>query len=99
MLSTDQTLPLIRQPHTPDPIVGAIDVQVVRRPDGHLALGYRLCGDIARLVVPAPALPEPADGLWKHTCFEVFVTVIGDATYREFNFSPSGQWAAYAFSG
>jgi hypothetical protein len=28
----------------------------------------------------------------------VFVGATGHAAYREFNFSPSGQWAAYAFS-
>lgn len=38
------------------------------------------------------------DGLWQHTCFEAFVAVKGETAYREFNFSPSSQWAAYAFS-
>jgi hypothetical protein len=36
--------------------------------------------------------------LWQHTCFEAFIAVAGEAPYREFNFSPSGQWAAYGFS-
>jgi hypothetical protein len=36
------------------------------------------------------------DGLWEHTCFEVF---IGGSAYSEFNFSPSSQWAAYDFHG
>lgn len=38
------------------------------------------------------------DNLWKHTCCEWFVaaTAIGGA-YLEFNFSPTGDWAAYAF--
>jgi hypothetical protein len=35
--------------------------------------------------------------LWQHTCFEVFIAVKGQPTYYEFNFSPSGEWAAYAF--
>lgn len=36
--------------------------------------------------------------LWKTTCFELFVAD-NEGRYREFNFSPSQQWAAYEFSG
>lgn len=38
------------------------------------------------------------DGLWKHTCFEVFAR-LSDGSYAEFNISPSGEWASYGFSG
>lgn len=59
---------------------------------------FRIRGDISRLVIPPPAASERADDLWRTTCFELFVS--GDGTsYREFNFSPSGQWAAYEFTG
>jgi hypothetical protein len=54
---------------------------------------------MARLLIPEPHTPERTDSLWEHTCFEAFIGVAGSAAYREFNFSPSGQWAAYAFSG
>ena len=64
-----------------------------------LLLRYQLTGDLAALSVPAPTSPGAADGLWQHTCFEAFVAVAGEAAYREFNFSPSGQWAAYRFCG
>lgn len=64
---------------------------------GGLSLAYRLNGPLDRLRIPAPLPPEFVDGLWEHTCFEVFIAVAGKPTYREFNFSPSGQWAAYAF--
>ncbi len=37
------------------------------------------------------------DGLWQHTCFELFIAAQNDAEYYEFNFSPSGEWAAYGF--
>ncbi len=37
-----------------------------------------------------------ADGLWKTTCFEIFVLGEGDG-YAEFNLSPSTEWAAYEF--
>lgn len=39
------------------------------------------------------------DNLWKSTCFELFVGKPDSASYREFNFSPGGDWAAYAFTG
>lgn len=62
-----------------------------------LLLCYDLRGDLADLRLPPAAEPGPADGLWQHTCFEAFVAHPGEPAYREFNFSPSGQWAAYRF--
>ena len=35
--------------------------------------------------------------MWQHTCFELFLAEKGQQFYWEFNFSPSGEWAAYAF--
>ena len=57
--------------------------------------------------VSAPAsrfvLPQPAEGradeLWRTTCFEAFLRAEGEEAYREWNFAPSGQWAAYDFTG
>lgn len=63
-----------------------------------LQLRYHLQGDLSRLRIPEPTAPHAADGLWQHTCFEAFARRTGAAAYREFNFSPSGQWAAYRFS-
>jgi hypothetical protein len=40
-----------------------------------------------------------ADGLWRTTCFEAFLRAEGEEPYREWNFAPSGDWAAYDFSG
>ena len=37
------------------------------------------------------------DGLWEHTCCEMFVRARGGA-YYEFNFAPSGDWALYRFA-
>ncbi len=64
-----------------------------------LAVHYRIEGEFAGLRIPAPQPPTAQDGLWAHTCFELFVGDVGTARYREFNFSPSGQWAAYDFRG
>ena len=40
-----------------------------------------------------------ADDLWRATCFEAFLKIEGKEAYREWNFAPSGQWAAYDFAG
>ncbi|MBK6288747.1 MAG: DOMON-like domain-containing protein [Gammaproteobacteria bacterium] len=66
--------------------------------DGSIAIRYRLAADLWRVVIPQPRGGCAADGLWQHTCFEAFVATPGEAAYHEFNFSPSGQWAVYAFS-
>src|SRR5690348_15948424 len=60
-------------------------------------LRYRVDGCSA-LVVPPFHGRGCGDDLWKTTCFELFL-YDGAGRYRELNFSPSGQWAAYAFSG
>ena len=51
-----------------------------------------------RFVLPPPAEPHRADGLWQSTCFEAFLRADGEAGYREWNFAPSGGWAAYDFT-
>jgi hypothetical protein len=66
--------------------------------DGALEVRFVLAGELDAVLVPAPAVATQADGLWRHTCCEVFVGHPGGPDYLEFNFSPSGQWAAYAFS-
>jgi hypothetical protein len=48
--------------------------------------------------LPQARPAQAADELWRHTCCELFVGVAGDPGYREFNFSPSGQWTVYGFS-
>jgi hypothetical protein len=87
---------LICHPDFPTPAVSAIEVELVRR-GGALLFRYEVAGRIGALLWPALALPERADGLWKHTCFESFIGA--GAGYYELNFSPSGQWAAYRFDG
>ncbi len=74
-------------------------MSLTRGADRSLQLGYNLQADAGQLCLPAiVASPGRADALWRHTCFEVFVAGHRSATYREFNFSPSGEWAAYAFT-
>jgi hypothetical protein len=51
-----------------------------------------------RFVIPAAGEPERADELWRTTCFEAFLRIPGADSYREWNFAPSGRWAAYDFT-
>ena len=88
---------LALRPHAPVAYPCAIEVDLWRTAGGALALRYVLRAETARLTIPPPRAPGPADGLWRHTCFEAFVAAAGARAYREFNFAPSGQWAAYAF--
>lgn len=62
-----------------------------------LSVAFRLTGDVAALRIPPVGPGNRADELWRHTCFEAFVKPDGGEAYFEFNFSPSGEWAAYRF--
>ena len=64
---------------------------------GTLDVSYRLTGDLGRVRIPELGAADFADGLWQHTCFELFARREGDDAYRELNFSPSGAWAVYSF--
>jgi hypothetical protein len=58
---------------------------------------FRLDGRINAIKLPAHGPSLRTDDLWKTTCFEIFWQPIGATSYREFNLSPSGRWAAYDF--
>ncbi|HEX6267782.1 MAG TPA: DOMON-like domain-containing protein [Burkholderiales bacterium] len=73
--------------------VRRVVVEVDRR-DGALFLAYRIEGKTERLLVPPPGLRP----IWQHTCCEAFVARPGSPAYHELNFSPSGDWAAHAFT-
>jgi hypothetical protein len=82
-----------------------IDVRVTRPAPARLALEYELVGDLDGVRVGAGGdaagghPDQPTDGLWRHTCMEVFVGLAPPGPYLEFNLAPTGQWAAYRFSG
>jgi hypothetical protein len=52
----------------------------------------------SRFVIPKLAEPWRRDELWQTTCFEAFLRRADGAAYREWNFAPSGNWAAYDFT-
>lgn len=91
-------LPLIPHPDSFCPAVSALTVDVQRRGD-ELSLRYVLDARLNQLRIPSLAPPVRADELWMHTCFEAFLRDAEGEGYREFNFAPSMQWAAYRFEG
>jgi hypothetical protein len=90
---------LASHPETPSKFVSAIEVRVSLTEDSRFAFDYVLSGDLSNIRVPPSVSACRVDRLWEHTCFEAFVRVKGQASYYEFNFSPSGEWTAYAFRG
>ena len=94
----ERAVALIRHPDTRSDAVRGVRARVTRTADGTLAVHYSLEGDLDRLCVPRPRTPRVAERLWQHTCCEIFVASKGSPGYHEFNFGPSGEWAAYAFA-
>jgi hypothetical protein len=95
--SVPRTAVLTCHPETYSEAVQAIEARVWWTQSEALALTFALKGDFTRLRIPPPRPPRRADRLWQHTCFEVFVSAKGNSVYHEFNFAPSGEWAAYSF--
>jgi hypothetical protein len=89
-------------PETPARAVRAVRARVRREQGGVLAASFLIEGDGDSLRVPPARVPSTrpsrvGDRLWEHTCCEIFIARTGLPAYHEFNFSPSGEWAAYAF--
>jgi hypothetical protein len=73
-------------------IRGRIDDLVVFPTGAGHARDRRGQGPLLQAIAPARR-----DGLWRHTCCEAFIADADGPGYREFNFAPSGEWAAYRF--
>ncbi|EIC29172.1 MULTISPECIES: DOMON-like domain-containing protein [Methylomicrobium] len=82
---------------TPNDSIDSLSVEIERDAEAGLTLRYRLAGHLEKILIPAAKPSAAGDGLWRHTCFEAFAAAAGTSAYREFNFSPSREWAAYAF--
>jgi hypothetical protein len=89
---------LVCHPQTPCNAVRNIEAQADKTLQGMLAVRYRIEGDLDRVRIPPPRRACRGERLWQHTCCELFVARPRVPAYHEFNFSPSGEWAAYAFS-
>jgi len=79
-------------------VVHELSVLVARPEADLLTLSYRLSGDLDALQLPESKASVRTDGLWRRSCFEAFIGHGGAPDYWEYNFSPSGAWAAYHFS-
>jgi hypothetical protein len=91
---------LVAHPSSPCDAIRRLEAgfETEMRPD-ELEIRFRMDGDIGRVRLPPAELARRRDGLWQHTCFEVFLRPDGSDSYHEFNFAPSGDWAAYRFAG
>ena len=85
---------LFAHPDTPPLTVSSVEA-VCWFEEGRWRFRYLVEG-AGQIVLPDPQDPGRADELWRTTCFEAFIGGNG-ASYREYNFAPSSQWAAYDF--
>ncbi|MCU0728916.1 MAG: DOMON-like domain-containing protein [Sphingopyxis sp.] len=88
---------MICHPASPAPTVDSVTVAISVVEDRAVRLRYVVVGALDDIVIPAPGPPARVDGLWRTTCFELFVKTPSSAGYSEYNFSPSASWAAYTF--
>jgi len=92
------TAELLPHPATPCAAVRRITAELEPAgARGELGIRYRVEGDIDRLRLPLPGTARRRDELWQHSCFEAFLRPDANDSYHEFNFAPSGDWAAYRF--
>ena len=92
-------LVLSAHPQTPSLAVPSVTFTYIWRGAGKWVFDFIVPVPPAALRLPAPSVPRRANDLWQHTCFELFLMDPDSGRYLEFNFSPSGQWAAYGFDG
>ena len=98
-MSNDENYhPLLPHPTSLAGAVREFGVAVFRPSPVELNLEFRLRGDLSQIRIPESRVPVRTDGLWRHTCFEAFIALGEGPGYWEYNFSPSGAWAAYHFS-
>ena len=87
---------LSAHPTTPSQAVRTISATVTAV-DADVGVTFTVSGDIEQVLVPSHRPSKRTNDLWQHTCFELFARSPSARAYVEFNFSPSGEWAAYRF--
>ena len=75
--------------------VKSVEVEITANDLCEMLLDFSIEGD--NVVIPHWQSGGREDGLWKSTCFELFLGTVDSEIYFEFNFSPSSGWAAYKF--
>jgi hypothetical protein len=63
-----------------------------------LNLWFGVRAPASRFVIAQSDEAMRRDQLWTTTCYEAFLREDGGDSYREWNFAPSGDWAAYDFT-
>lgn len=88
-------------PHTSTPSTNRLSVnaRIGKKTGPNIEFIFNLVStSLSTVRIPAAtADPQRRDNLWHHTCFELFIRPTTAQIYFEFNFSPSGDWAAYRF--
>lgn len=85
-------------PLTPVSAIDQITVEWSMSETGTIWLRYHAVGIVEEVKLPDHLdQSQRMDNLWENTCFELFLGEPGTERYCEFNFSPSGNWAAYSF--
>jgi len=98
--SSFSDVPLVAHASQAASPVRSLTVSGTLHASGELRLEYRMSAALERVrLAPATCHAQRRDELWRHTCFEWFAGREGEARYCEFNFSPAGDWAVYAFAG
>lgn len=91
-------LPLTCHHTTATDTIERFTASAERGADGWLRFRYVVQGAVERIALPARVAPRHVDELWRHTCFEAFITAEDHPAYVECNFSPSSAWATYRFA-
>jgi len=91
------TLRLVPHPDSPPLAVSGIEAAIIGLDANWLRLRWRVEGS-ARVLIPPFAGKGRTDGLWRQTCFELFLKSPDEDGYVELNLSPSERWAAYDFA-
>jgi hypothetical protein len=97
-------LPLV--PFKPLPLMEVVKfLGTARYQNQQLYLDYHIIGNYQRLALPQFPLSMTSDAqsrqdnLWQGLCFECFFGVFGQLDYWELNFSLTGAWNLYHFTG
>lgn len=83
-------------PQTPCAALAAVGASITQTADHGWEVAFVAVGQPGAIALPPPAPAMQTDGLWRTTCFELFLAC-GEDAYLELNLSPSGAFAAYHF--
>ena len=96
-------LNLVPHPSTPpsDPsfkVWASVDYVASLGSTATINIWFGVGAPLSRFSIPERVEPLRAHELWKSTCFEAFLKPEDADSYREWNFAPRGNWAAYDFA-